>query len=495
MRQARVLVILALALLPSAWIAWRARDGPHLGYLHDDAIYWVCARSLAAGDGYRIASLPGQPYQTKYPPLYPLLLAAVWRIDPVFPRNLALAHLLAWLMVPLYVMVGGTGGVQKGLVALNPFVALAGASLLSELPFSILLLLALALVERARDPRRPAWLAIAAGALGAAAFLTRSAGVVLLAAAPLAFALRRQFHRAALFAGAMLPVVAGWFLWAHVHRSSAVSAYYTDYLGYYWQDVAARDLPGMAWRNLDSLLTSLGSLLVFGTNLRNIAWLLAAAALAGVVRLSRREGVNSFHLFTGFYLLLLVFWNYMPDQRFLLPVYPVLLAGFLAELKNIGRTIPARARTVAAVVFLAIVAWQTAFAFGKVLPAFLEAHRARRERLLAIHERARAALPSNATLLAYRDPLVWLSTGRRAERLVVPPSLLYRGDRKGLERLADSAGEYARARGLSHALFTTFDLDAELAGADRAALEQRMRGSPRFKPLYTAGGAALCAVQ
>ncbi len=104
MRPARVLF--ALALLPSAWTAWRARDGPHLGYLHDDAIYWVCAQSLAAGHGYRIASLPGEPYQTKYPPLYSLLLSAIWRIDPLFPRNLALAHLLAWLMVPFFVLWG-----------------------------------------------------------------------------------------------------------------------------------------------------------------------------------------------------------------------------------------------------------------------------------------------------------------------------------------------------------------------------------------------------
>ena len=59
------------ALAPSAYLAWTLRTMPHLGFYHDDSIYWVSGRSLAMGDGYRIQSLPGEPYQTKYPPLYP----------------------------------------------------------------------------------------------------------------------------------------------------------------------------------------------------------------------------------------------------------------------------------------------------------------------------------------------------------------------------------------------------------------------------------------
>ena len=87
---------------PSAYLAWTLRTMPHLGFYHDDSIYWVSARSLAMGDGYRIESLPGQPYQTKYPPLYPALLAGIWKINPQFPANLPLATLFAWLLLPLF---------------------------------------------------------------------------------------------------------------------------------------------------------------------------------------------------------------------------------------------------------------------------------------------------------------------------------------------------------------------------------------------------------
>ena len=84
-------------LVPSAWLAWHSRDAPHLGFFHDDSLFWVTARSLAGGGGYRIQSLPGEPYQTKYPPLYPLLLAAVGKLNPSFPENLPLAVLSSWL--------------------------------------------------------------------------------------------------------------------------------------------------------------------------------------------------------------------------------------------------------------------------------------------------------------------------------------------------------------------------------------------------------------
>ena len=49
---------------------------PAVGAWQDDAIYMVTAKSLAAGRGYRHLQIPGQPLQTKYPILYPAVLAA-----------------------------------------------------------------------------------------------------------------------------------------------------------------------------------------------------------------------------------------------------------------------------------------------------------------------------------------------------------------------------------------------------------------------------------
>src|SRR6202162_6628947 len=102
LRKLAAIGVFALALAPSAYLAWTFRAMAHLGFYHDDSIYWVSAKSLAEGHEYRIASLPGQPYQTKYPPLSPTLLAAIWKINPNFPANLPLATLFAWLLLPIY---------------------------------------------------------------------------------------------------------------------------------------------------------------------------------------------------------------------------------------------------------------------------------------------------------------------------------------------------------------------------------------------------------
>jgi hypothetical protein len=59
-----------------------------VGLFHDDGVYLSVARSLATGGGYVVADIPGQPYESKYPPLLPMLLAAGWRMSPPFPANI-----------------------------------------------------------------------------------------------------------------------------------------------------------------------------------------------------------------------------------------------------------------------------------------------------------------------------------------------------------------------------------------------------------------------
>src|SRR5690348_17618402 len=99
-RHAVTTALFVLALAPSAWLAWRWRAMPQLGLHQDDALYLVGAKSLAEGNSYRIESLPGSPFQTKYPPAVSAIMAAAWKFGPAFPANLRLASLLAWLMLP-----------------------------------------------------------------------------------------------------------------------------------------------------------------------------------------------------------------------------------------------------------------------------------------------------------------------------------------------------------------------------------------------------------
>ena len=57
-------------------VGWLSLSTGDFGTIHDDGIYAVTARSLAVTGEYRITSLPGEPYQRKYPIVFPAMLAA-----------------------------------------------------------------------------------------------------------------------------------------------------------------------------------------------------------------------------------------------------------------------------------------------------------------------------------------------------------------------------------------------------------------------------------
>src|SRR5215467_20398 len=199
--QLRTLAVFAPALAPSAWLAWSWRAMPHLGLHHDDTIYLASAKSLAEGHGYRIASLPGEPFQTKYPPVLPLLLAAVWKVAPEFPENLNFAMLLAWLMIVPYLlcMRAVFRFFQFGerevwmltlLAASHPVICLLSTVVMSDLLFLALFLMGLLLAERALQSNEPNWLACLSGVIVGLAYLTRTAALPALVTCPLCFLYR-----------------------------------------------------------------------------------------------------------------------------------------------------------------------------------------------------------------------------------------------------------------------------------------------------------------
>jgi hypothetical protein len=79
-------LILLAGLLPSAWLLYRFRDTPQLGVAGDDIMYIGTAQSVIQGS-YREPALPGNLWQTKFPPGYPVMLAAILKFKPA-----ALAH-------------------------------------------------------------------------------------------------------------------------------------------------------------------------------------------------------------------------------------------------------------------------------------------------------------------------------------------------------------------------------------------------------------------
>ena len=111
---------------------------PQFGETHDDSLYYVGAKGLASGEGYRILSLPAEPYQTKFPPGYPFFLSIAWRLYPAFPANLKFAMMLNWLIYPVFVALSylwlrrtGRPILSTALIALNPYVILFSTYMMS----------------------------------------------------------------------------------------------------------------------------------------------------------------------------------------------------------------------------------------------------------------------------------------------------------------------------------------------------------------------------
>ncbi len=510
-------LVLILLLIPSAAFLWRNSDLPQFGDIHDDSVYYVSAKSLASGS-YRIESLPTQPFQTKYPPLYPLLLSIAWHVDPRFPQNLPIAAWLSWAALPLmlaflmalYPRLGMTGWrkwLLLTLLALNPYVILFSATLLSELWFTALLAMALLLIERAAEPDAPMHWAIAAGLIGGLAYLTRSAGIVLLGSGVLYFWLRQQRVKATAFGAAMFPFVAGWMLWARLHQAHTDDislVYYTDYFRYEVFNFSMKTVHLFLWKNLDGLVSSLGYLVLPNVTsslfMKILADVLGVAMISGIVRMIRKGKAVHYAIFAAGAAFMLVIWHFPPNERFVLPLVPLGFAGLLTEVEHFvgmaraGLKHREVSQRVAAVIMIgfAVVMFAVAFALQAYVGGEFLGETAQTQRMRNIDHRGayawiRANLPPGATLIAYNDPVLYLYTGRRAISRPLPPYIWYTEDHAAAVNLYRDLDSYAHDHGAGYVYYTTADLRRDMGDSDTTSIEVAIRGNPAFTVIYHEG--------
>ena len=523
LRRLTAIGVFLLAIAPSAYLAWTLRSMPHLGYYHDDGIYWVSAKSLAEGGGYRIPSLPADPYQTKYPPLYPALLAGIWKLNPSFPGNLPDATLLAWLCLPLVLfalwhLLSRYGFDFPRRCALlivagwSPVVAVFSFSLMPELLFTALLLLSLILAERAGADDAP-MLAAFAGMAAALAYLTKSIAAPLLITVPACFLLRRRAKSGMMFFATMAPAVAGWQWWVARHMTHAqdrVSLYYTNYLGFQIYNVPLEDLGLVIWHNLDTALMGIGRLLTFDVPVgsKHLERVIAVAAIAGAVRLTRRTGLLQYPVAALGMAMLLLIWHYPPDQRMVFPLYPLLLAGLLTELENIRQALaaswrkPAFAdRTAAAAgagllaALASFVGFTTIYGLGWFLPSLFGAYRADLDARRPAYAWISANAPRDANLYAYDDPLLYLYTGRRSCSIPIPSKFGYHNNDAGIDRLLDATADFAHEQHLDFVLLTSDEFYRDLHERGAARLKKAVDTSGVFAAVFHSGGVTVYRYQ
>jgi hypothetical protein len=326
-------VLAGLVLLYLLLAALSFMPQPHTG--GDNAAYISLGRSLLEQQTYQDLYDPAEPPHTRYPPVFPLLLAAgmavglkPWvglKLVGIVLGGCAIAATFLWLRRR------GRPGLALGvalLLAISPGVLTEVHWILSDVPFWCFTALALWAFERLRSGD---WRRFGLAALFAVlAYFTRSAGLPLMVAAAGWLAWRRHWRQLAALALVLGPLV---FLWWLRARSAGGGVYVSYFMlvDPYDPSLGRADLAGLLARvpeNLVRYATMHLPVLFRGTptlpaQAAGIA-LLMLALFGWACRLRRARVAELFlPLYAGVVLIWPVVWS---SERFVLPIFGLLLA-------------------------------------------------------------------------------------------------------------------------------------------------------------------------
>jgi hypothetical protein len=194
---------------------------------------------------------------------------------------------------------------------------------------------------------------------------------------------------------------------------------------------------------------------------------------------------------------MLVVWHYPPTERFVLPLFPLLLAGLVTELahlfemikravhhKDLGQRIVAGAFAATAVGLCGIALVMQLSSSLVTLRHSAEAKSRKLDELRAAYTWIDKNLPPSATLLSYDDPLMYLYTGHRGNYLPILPKWWYAEDAKSMVGVYKDLNSYCRSRGLQYVYFSANDLDREFGEVLRAEVLQEVKAEPGLTPLH-----------
>ena len=379
-----------------------------VGLMGDDGWYTLLGKALAEGQGYRLISSAAAPILPMYPPGFPAALAVAFVLDAGFPDNVWLLKsvsviALAALGVLTFRYLVDHRRVGRDLAvciavgtALTPaFVFLATSTVMSECLFAAAQMLALLLIERSVDAeseRRRKGFVVAAAAAVALVFMTRTAGLALLIAAPVYVVMTRGWRLTLIYTGALLACLSPWLMYAYLHqptseeRAAQGGQIARPYADHFWRrmdgsgPVGAGDLPARVAGNLWNVVSrDIGGIVVpqiyrgpaeSGQEVLDLAppaaggarsmgnttgtvvvsCVVALAAFAGFIRTVRKR-VTVAELLVPVSLAITAVWPF-PTFRFVLPLAPLL---FFYVMQSVGGISPA---IVTRMLFLSIVGLQ-----------------------------------------------------------------------------------------------------------------------------------------
>jgi hypothetical protein len=369
----RTLFILAgLILVQSLLVTAVFTPQPHTG--GDNAGYVSLAHSMLDGGRYVEAWDPAEPPHTKYPPLFPGLLAVTillgaktWgalKLVPAFSVVLAVAFSFLWVRARQSVVLAV---VVALLVGLSESVVYYSQWILSDPTFLALTMAALWALQRDKAvgeigegrvrPRK--WLAAGLVFVGLAYF-TRSAGIPLVVATGVWLGLGKRWKAVVTF-GILFGVPA--LLWYVRGKLAGGGEYASEFwlMDPYRPDLGTVGLPGLLARVRENFVAYVTLILPGGVVGDGKAFLppagigFALVAAVGWIR-SLRENLGPAELFFPLYFGLILLWPpAWSGDRFALPLLPLMFFYSGAALVWLLESVPGRVRSGVLVLLVAAV--------------------------------------------------------------------------------------------------------------------------------------------
>lgn len=498
------LLILAAILAAYVFQVERARPELFFGQFHDDSIYFTTAKALAQGHGYTLISFPGNPPETKYPILYPWLLSLIWKLNPAFPDNLNLAvHVTelfgCWSLLAAFFLLRRLSGLGDGpalcltaIWALQPVMARAGGLVMSDVPFAAVMLTVLTLCVSSNTPQSP-WRYSLIGVLAGLSVGLRTIGIALVLGITCASLLKRSYRAASVTLLTAAATIGFVMIPVWTQRSTALSArlsgeagwqqvaaYYTSYTQFQWHmgipSIGA--LGHLICLNLAFLIASPGPI-VIGTYEKAgfyLALLVSLPMWVGLIRQSRNSAWKPLIFTVLFYSAILLVWPYPSPERFLLPVFPALLAGLWLECKRIGAKVvmqlrsprPIAQRALAGallclfVVLLSLAAWNAMVRDPRARQSGAAVQAKALEQRRQAYQWIRQNTRPEERVAAWQDATLYLYTGRQSLRNVAPlPQGYYAGDLAAEDRDLNHLCDAPRHAGVRYWMTATDDFQLQ----------------------------------
>jgi hypothetical protein len=203
------LFVLALGLIAVSAMGVLLYSTPQGLGLSDDSIAYIAgARSILSGQGYREAWLASDQPVTHFPPAFSTILALINSI--LFGANIFLLGMIGWRMIKPQL----AGLILAFLFAVNASLFNAHAVAMSEPLYIFFSLAAFLTFSQYFNSQKNIWL-MATGCLTAFAYLTRYAGLALLATFLVTLILlqdtwKKKITSAGIFLASAVPFLLGW---------------------------------------------------------------------------------------------------------------------------------------------------------------------------------------------------------------------------------------------------------------------------------------------